>query len=133
MKEVFTYYDEIIYISPGNLGQTHQSRLYFPLSTFVEKKYYFWVRVRIELLIINITQYQPIPNISKLSHIIYIQTFSQAMIDICAEQAWLATVLRTQQLLQCIVQARWLDDPVVLTLPHVEEQNLSCFKALKIR
>jgi len=56
----------------------------------------------------------------------------QAMIDICAEQGWLATVLRIQQLLQCIVQARWLDDPVVLTLPNVEEQNLPCFKALKI-
>lgn len=54
------------------------------------------------------------------------------MIDICAEQGWLATVLRAQQLLQCIVQARWLDDPVVLTLPHVEEQNLSCFEAINI-
>lgn len=55
------------------------------------------------------------------------------MIDICAEQGWLATVLRIQQLLQCIVQARWLDDPVVLTLPYVEEQNVQCFKALNIR
>lgn len=55
------------------------------------------------------------------------------MIDICAEQGWLATVLRIQQLLQCIVQARWLDDPVVLTLPYVEEQNVPCFKALKMR
>lgn len=60
-------------------------------------------------------------------------SFTQAMIDICAEQGWLATVLRIQQLLQCIVQARWLDDPVVLTLPNVEEQNVPCFKALNIR
>lgn len=57
----------------------------------------------------------------------------QAMIDICAEQGWLATVLRIQQLMQCIVQARWLDDPVVLTLPYVEEQNVPCFSALNIR
>lgn len=57
----------------------------------------------------------------------------QAMIDICAEQGWLATVLRIQQLMQCIIQARWLDDPVVLTLPNVEEQNVGCFKALRTR
>lgn len=54
------------------------------------------------------------------------------MIDISAERGWLATVLRAQQLLQCIVQARWYDDSPVLTLPGVEEHNLLCFKNVQI-
>lgn len=56
----------------------------------------------------------------------------QAMIDISAERGWLATVLRIQQLLQCIVQARWYDDSPVLTLPGVEEHNVACFKNIQI-
>lgn len=52
------------------------------------------------------------------------------MIDICAEKGWLVTVLRTQQLMQCIVQARWLDEPNVLTLPHVADQNVPLFRRL---
>ncbi|XP_052868650.1 activating signal cointegrator 1 complex subunit 3 [Anopheles cruzii] len=55
----------------------------------------------------------------------------QAMIDICAERGWLATTLRVQQLMQCIIQARWLDDPVVMTLPNVEPYNASVFKQIK--
>lgn len=54
----------------------------------------------------------------------------QAMIDICAEKGWLMAVLRIQQLMQCIVQARWLDEPNVLTLPHVEQQNVPLFTRL---
>lgn len=52
------------------------------------------------------------------------------MIDICAERGWLATVLQIQQLLQCIIQARWLDDCAVLTLPNVEDYNIPIFKKL---
>lgn len=52
------------------------------------------------------------------------------MIDICAEKGYLATVLRIQQLMQCVIQARWLDDPVVLTLPHVEPYNVPLFNRL---
>lgn len=52
------------------------------------------------------------------------------MIDICAERGWLATVLQTLQVLQSIVQARWHDDYVVLTLPYVEEYNIPVFRKL---
>lgn len=58
--------------------------------------------------------------------------FPQAMIDITAERGWLATTLRTQQLMQCIIQARWIDDPVVLTLPHVEPHNAHVFNHVKL-
>lgn len=54
----------------------------------------------------------------------------QAMIDICAEKGWLATVLQVQQVMQCIIQARWQDDCVALTLPNVEEFNIPLFKKL---
>uniref|UniRef100_A0A182M3Z2 Activating signal cointegrator 1 complex subunit 3 n=1 Tax=Anopheles culicifacies TaxID=139723 RepID=A0A182M3Z2_9DIPT len=55
----------------------------------------------------------------------------QAMIDISAERGWLATTLRIQQLMQCIIQARWLDDPVVMMLPHVETYNAGVFNQIK--
>lgn len=55
----------------------------------------------------------------------------QAMIDIVAERGWLATTLQTQLIMQCIIQARWYDDPVVLCLPHVEEINTSVFNKIK--
>uniref|UniRef100_A0A182NQQ9 Activating signal cointegrator 1 complex subunit 3 n=1 Tax=Anopheles dirus TaxID=7168 RepID=A0A182NQQ9_9DIPT len=56
----------------------------------------------------------------------------QAMIDISAEREWLPTTLRIQQLMQCIIQARWLDDAIVLTLPNVEPHNASIFNQIKI-
>lgn len=59
--------------------------------------------------------------------------FFQAMIDISAERSWLATVLRTQQLMQCIIQARWHDESPFMTLPHVESLNLPTFKRIRVR
>lgn len=56
----------------------------------------------------------------------------QAMIDIVAERGWLVTTLRIQQLMQCIVQARWIDDPVVMTLPNVEPHNAHVFNHIKL-
>lgn len=44
----------------------------------------------------------------------------QAMMDVAAEAGWLATTLRSQQLLQMVVQAVWHDNPTVLILPHFE-------------
>uniref|UniRef100_A0A182SQH2 SEC63 domain-containing protein n=1 Tax=Anopheles maculatus TaxID=74869 RepID=A0A182SQH2_9DIPT len=55
----------------------------------------------------------------------------QAMVDISAERGWLATTLRIQQLMQCIIQARWLDDPVAMTLPNVESYNVAIFSQIK--
>ncbi len=43
----------------------------------------------------------------------------QAMIDVAADSGWLATTLRLQQLMQMVVQAVWIDDLPVSTLPHI--------------
>lgn len=56
----------------------------------------------------------------------------QAMIDVVAEKGWLATTLRMQMMMQSIIQARWLDDPIQLCLPHVDEQNYYVFDEIKI-
>lgn len=52
----------------------------------------------------------------------------QAMIDTSAEQGWLATTLRLMQLMQMIIQARWLHDSPLTTLPHIEPHNLHVFR-----
>lgn len=44
----------------------------------------------------------------------------QAMMDVAAEGGWLATTLRIQQLLQMVIQAIWIDDFAILTLPHID-------------
>jgi activating signal cointegrator complex subunit 3 len=43
------------------------------------------------------------------------------MIDACAENGWLASTLHCINLVQMVVQARWLKDDVFLTLPFVDE------------
>ena len=45
----------------------------------------------------------------------------QAMIDVCADNGWLATTLQCLGLLQMIVQGRWFSDSSLMTLPHVEK------------
>jgi len=45
----------------------------------------------------------------------------QAMIDISAEAGYLVLCLRLVQLMQMIIQARWVTDPPVITLPDVEK------------
>lgn len=45
----------------------------------------------------------------------------QAMIDISAEGGYLVLCLRLVQLMQMIIQARWITDPPVTTLPEVEK------------
>ncbi|KAJ3337146.1 activating signal cointegrator 1 complex subunit [Gonapodya sp. JEL0774] len=49
----------------------------------------------------------------------------QAMIDVAADQGFLATSLSIMNLLQCIKQGRWLTDNTLLTLPHMEPQMLT--------
>ncbi|XP_036325635.1 activating signal cointegrator 1 complex subunit 3 [Rhagoletis pomonella] len=51
----------------------------------------------------------------------------QAMVDYTAERGWLTTTLRLQQLMQCVIQARWFDESEFLTLPHVTAANVSVF------
>ncbi|XP_015183023.1 PREDICTED: activating signal cointegrator 1 complex subunit 3 isoform X2 [Polistes dominula] len=54
----------------------------------------------------------------------------QAMIDIVAEKGWLASTLRIMQLLQMVIQARWIDEPAVITLPHINKEHLPLFSSL---
>jgi len=49
------------------------------------------------------------------------------MIDVSAERGWLATTLRTQQIMQMVIQARWVQDSPLLTLPHLEAHHLYLF------
>lgn len=51
----------------------------------------------------------------------------QAMIDVCAERGWLAATLRTQQIMQMVIQARWVQDSPLLTLPHLEACHMYLF------
>ena len=57
----------------------------------------------------------------------------QAMIDICAENGWLATTLKVQLLMQSVIQARWHDDPVVMCLPFVDKNYAHLFQKIKIK
>lgn len=52
----------------------------------------------------------------------------QAMIDICADQGWLASVLQIINLIQMVIQGRWYYDSSLLILPHVKNENLKYFK-----
>lgn len=49
------------------------------------------------------------------------------MIDMCAEQGWLAVTLRIQQLMQMVLQASWIQASPLLILPHMKEQFLTLF------
>ena len=49
------------------------------------------------------------------------------MIDIAANEGWLATALRLMQLVQMVIQGRWIHDSLLLTLPHVEHHHLPYF------
>lgn len=45
----------------------------------------------------------------------------QAMIEISAEAGYLVLCLRLVQLMQMIIQARWITDPPIISLPEVEK------------
>lgn len=52
----------------------------------------------------------------------------QAMLDVAANEGWLITALSICNLVQMIVQGRWLHDSSLLTLPHVEQHHLYLFR-----
>ncbi|KAJ8288293.1 hypothetical protein COCON_G00009520 [Conger conger] len=52
----------------------------------------------------------------------------QAMLDVSASEGWLVTVLSVCNLVQMIVQGRWLHDSSLLTLPNIEQQDLYLFR-----
>lgn len=56
----------------------------------------------------------------------------QAMIDTVAERGWLTSTLRIMQLFQMIVQARWINESPITTLPHVRKEDLPLFSSLSM-
>ncbi|XP_032375241.1 activating signal cointegrator 1 complex subunit 3 [Etheostoma spectabile] len=52
----------------------------------------------------------------------------QAMLDVAANEGWLVTAISICNLVQMIVQGRWLHDSSLLTLPHIEQQDLYLFR-----
>ncbi|XP_054346267.2 activating signal cointegrator 1 complex subunit 3 isoform X4 [Pongo pygmaeus] len=55
----------------------------------------------------------------------------QAMLDVAANQGWLVTVLNITNLIQMVIQGRWLKDSSLLTLPNIENHHLHLFKKWK--
>ena len=49
----------------------------------------------------------------------------QALIDLCAHKALLSPCLLAIHLLQMVLQARWITDADVLTLPHITDRSLA--------
>ncbi|XP_076287780.1 activating signal cointegrator 1 complex subunit obelus [Lasioglossum baleicum] len=54
----------------------------------------------------------------------------QAMIDTVAEYGWLTSTLMIIYLLQMIIQARWIDEPAIVTLPYINSEHLQLFSSL---
>ncbi|KAI8370380.1 Sec63 Brl domain-containing protein [Radiomyces spectabilis] len=50
--------------------------------------------------------------------------FCQAMIDVGADAGYLSTCLTIMNTLQCIKQARWLDESTLLTLPKIQPKMI---------
>lgn len=50
------------------------------------------------------------------------------MIDICAEQGWLASTLRIQNLMQMVIQGAWIHSSPLLNLPHIEDYHVKLFR-----
>ncbi|XP_032669372.1 activating signal cointegrator 1 complex subunit 3 isoform X2 [Odontomachus brunneus] len=53
----------------------------------------------------------------------------QAMVDTVAERGWLTSTLRIMHLFQMIVQARWIDEPAITSLPYVKATDLHLFSS----
>ncbi|NXU19460.1 ASCC3 protein, partial [Pardalotus punctatus] len=52
----------------------------------------------------------------------------QAMLDVAAHHGWLVTALNITNLVQMVVQGRWIHDSSLLTLPNIERQHLYLFQ-----
>lgn len=55
-------------------------------------------------------------------------SFAQAMLDVAAHHGWLVTALNITNLVQMVVQGRWIHDSSLLTLPNIELQHLYLFR-----
>ncbi len=54
--------------------------------------------------------------------------FLQAMLDVAADKGWLVSALRIIQLVQMVVQGRWVHDHPLLCLPGVQPNHIACFR-----
>ena len=54
------------------------------------------------------------------------------MIDVSAESGWLTSTLRIMNVMQMVVQARWIHDSPFLMLPRVEPHMLHLFRKRKL-
>lgn len=50
------------------------------------------------------------------------------MLDVAANEGWLVTAISICNLVQMVVQGRWLHQSSLQALPHVEEQHLHLFR-----
>lgn len=50
------------------------------------------------------------------------------MLDVAAHHGWLLTVLNITNLVQMVVQARWINDSGLLTVPNIEKNHLYLFR-----
>lgn len=48
----------------------------------------------------------------------------QALVDISADEGWLTTTLQLMHLVQMCVQGRWVSDPSLLMLPHIDHTHI---------
>ncbi|XP_045400038.1 activating signal cointegrator 1 complex subunit 3 isoform X2 [Lemur catta] len=55
----------------------------------------------------------------------------QAMLDVAANQGWLVTALNITNLVQMVIQGRWLKDSSLLTVPNIEHHHLHLFRKWK--
>ena len=53
------------------------------------------------------------------------------MLDVAADEGWLVTVLCLVNLLQMVIQGRWLSDSTLLQLPHVQPYHIHCFRPIQ--
>lgn len=56
----------------------------------------------------------------------------QAMVDTVAESGWLTSTLRVVYLFQMIVQARWIDESAITSLPYITSTDLQLFSSLSM-
>ncbi|XP_033120994.1 activating signal cointegrator 1 complex subunit 3-like isoform X2 [Anneissia japonica] len=52
----------------------------------------------------------------------------QAMLDVTADNGFLVTALSTINLIQMVLQGRWIHESSLLTIPHVDASTLALFK-----
>ncbi|XP_062896378.1 activating signal cointegrator 1 complex subunit 3 [Mobula hypostoma] len=52
----------------------------------------------------------------------------QAILDVAANNGWLITALNIINLIQMVIQGRWVHDSSLITLPNIEQQHLYLFR-----